>query len=330
MIETIYLEQDIQGHDRVREIIERFPKATVIPCQHYGEILNRKAQNFRLQKSKPALVLSQKQKGLVLPAPAAYGLGSANNYYFSHMLNCLYDCRYCFLQGMYRSAHYILFVNYEDFVADIKQTLARHGGQDVYFYSGYDCDSLALEPVSHFAEYFLPFFRQHPNAIIEFRTKSTQVRYFLDQEPMENVILAFSFTPAELSQALEHKVPALEKRLQAMVKLQQQGWSLGLRFDPLIYTDNYRHFYREMFQQIFSRLQADSLHSVSYGSFRMPEVYFQNSVKLYPYEKLFAGPLEKKQGMVAYAGDLEDELMAFCRDNLLQYVTPDKLYACEY
>lgn len=40
----------------------------------------------------------------------------------------------------------------------------------------------------------------------------------------------------------------------------------------------------------------------------MPEVYFQNSVRLYPYEKLFAGSLEKKQGMVADEVDLEEEL----------------------
>ena len=36
---------------------------------------------------------------LVHPVPATYGIGGDENYYFSHMLNCLYDCRYCFLQG---------------------------------------------------------------------------------------------------------------------------------------------------------------------------------------------------------------------------------------
>ena len=28
------------------------------------------------------------------------------DWYFSHMLNCLYDCRYCFLQGMSRNHCY--------------------------------------------------------------------------------------------------------------------------------------------------------------------------------------------------------------------------------
>ena len=31
------------------------------------------------------------------------------------MYNCLFDCRYCFLQGMYNSSNFVIFVNYEDF-----------------------------------------------------------------------------------------------------------------------------------------------------------------------------------------------------------------------
>ena len=40
------------------------------------------------------------------------------------MLNCVYDCRYCFLQGMYRSANYVLFVNYDDFRVQIEESIS--------------------------------------------------------------------------------------------------------------------------------------------------------------------------------------------------------------
>jgi spore photoproduct lyase len=71
------------------------------------------------RKQAPALILAKKHGKKVLPAPEGYGFEQGSGFYFSHMLNCLYDCRYCFLQGMYRSAHYILFTNYEDFMHDI-------------------------------------------------------------------------------------------------------------------------------------------------------------------------------------------------------------------
>ena len=147
MIDTIYVEDQVKRHPRVREICARFESARVISCQHYGEIFNRHNQNFKLQKARPALILAAKLNRRVLPIPAGYGINGARGYYFSHLLNCLYDCRYCFLQGMFRSAHYVWFVNYEDFIDDIRMTCNGANG-DTWFFSGYDCDSLALDPVA--------------------------------------------------------------------------------------------------------------------------------------------------------------------------------------
>ncbi|RKZ48346.1 MAG: DNA photolyase, partial [Gammaproteobacteria bacterium] len=89
MIETIYIEEEVAAHPRTLEILARFPDARQIHCQRYGEIFNRKAQSFRLQKQQPALILANKHKGFVLPAPENYGIGVKDNYYFSHMMNCL-------------------------------------------------------------------------------------------------------------------------------------------------------------------------------------------------------------------------------------------------
>ena len=45
------------GLTRVTEIIERVRPKHVVECEHYGEIFNRKRQDFREQKSAPALIL---------------------------------------------------------------------------------------------------------------------------------------------------------------------------------------------------------------------------------------------------------------------------------
>jgi len=330
MINTLYIEQDLQSHPRVLALRRRFPEANVITCERYGEILNRKAQNFRLQKKNPALIVSRKHEGHVLPAPAGYGIGGEHNYYFSHMLNCLYDCRYCFLQGMYRSAHYVWFVNYEDFLAQITRICHGHGREPVYFYSGYDCDSLALEPVTDFSAHFIPAMMQLENAYLELRTKSTQIRHLLKLPPHQRVIIAFSFTPGEIAELLEHKVPSLERRIEAMVKLQQQGWPLGLRFDPLIYTPGYQALYQRLFDRIFTRVQASRVHSISFGAMRMPENFYQKAVQLYPRERLFAADLERNGGMLSYPQAVEKQMMDFCHASLLEYVAPAQLFPCRY
>ena len=328
MIETLYIEETVFDHPRSRMIRERYPSATVIPCQRYGEVFNPKAQNFRLQKQQPSLILAEKFDNFVLPAPLSYNIGGQRNYYFSHMLNCIYDCRYCFLQGMYRSANYVLFINYEDFDSAI-ETVATESEQPSYFFSGYDCDSLALEPVTGFIKHTLPLFKNLDNAYLELRTKSTQIRTLLDTETMSNCIVAFSLSPETLAEALEHKAPPLQKRLDALDKLQQAGWPIGLRFDPIIYCDDYEKIYADFFEQVFARINPARLHSASLGTFRMPQGFYRNIVKLYPEEKLFAGPLAESQPMVSYEHEIEQTMLAFCREKLLQLMPEEKLFLCQ-
>jgi spore photoproduct lyase len=328
MIETIYIEDGVRQHPRTLEICQRFPAARKIYCQRYGEVFNPKAQNFRLQKRKPALILAEKYKKFVLEAPPGYGIGASRNYYFSHMLNCLYDCRYCFLQGMFQSANYLLFVNYEDFQNQIREISQATPEHPVHFFSGYDCDSLAMEPVTAFAQNFLPLFEQLPNAWLELRTKSTQVRSLLTQPPVSRCIVAFSFTPEEIAQAVEDKTPTVQRRIAAMIKLQDHGWQVGLRFDPLIYQPDYSAQYQRLFEQVFARLDINLLHSVSVGVFRLPEKFFKKIQQLYPDEKLFAGPLSNHQKMVSYQQPLEQDMVRSVSTMLLDYIPEHKFFPC--
>ena len=328
MIETIYIEENIVQHPRVIEIMTRFPQARKIICGRYGEVFNPKSQNFRLQKQKPALILAEKYKNFTMPVPSGYGIGASRNFYFSHMLNCLYDCRYCFLQGMYQSANYVLFINYEDFQDEIKQRCAETPTEAVHFFSGYDCDSLALEPVTGFAEQFLPIFETIPNAWLELRTKSTQVRSLLSREAFPRCIVAFSLNPDEIATKVEAKAPSLERRLDALLKLQAHGWQIGLRFDPMIYQLGYQQQYQHLFEQVFSVIKLESLHSVSLGAFRLPEKYFKKVHKLFPDEKLFVSPLENNQGIISYKEALEQEMTHFCTEQLLRYIPKELFFPC--
>lgn len=328
MISAIYIEKELVGHARVQALCQRFKHVPVIVCDRYTEIFNRKSQNFRIQKKAPALILARKHGNFVLPAPSAYSIGAEYNYYFSHMLNCLYDCRYCFLQGMYQSANYLLFINYEDFKTSLIEKMEAHKQTSSCFYSGYDCDSLAFDPVSGFVEYFLGLFADYPNATLELRSKSTQIRSLLDREPLKNVVVAFSFTPAQVSQRWENKVPDLEKRIDAMLRLAQQGWRIGLRFDPLLYHTDYQAQYAALFDQVFEKLDPESVHSVSLGLFRLPEKFHKKMFRLYPQEALFAAGLNTTDKMVSYNAVIEKEMLAYCEQLLLQKIDKTVYFPC--
>lgn len=327
MIGALYIEHDVAEHPRVLEIQRRFPKVPRIPIHRYGQVFNRGGQSFRLQKRRPSLILAQKVGQRVLPTPPGYGIGGERNFYFSHMLNCLYDCRYCFLQGMYRSAHYVLFVNYEETYDDIA-ALTAESSEPSWFFSGYDCDSLAFEGVSGFVASALPVFRRLSTAHLELRTKSLHLRPLLDSEAWERCVVAFSLTPQEVSEEWEHGVPQLSRRLQAMSALQERGWPIGLRFDPLIYSEDFQRRYQRLFQQVFEHLRGEAVHSVSFGPFRLPTGFFKRLEKQHGDAALLAGPLEQVDGMVSYRRDLEAQMVAWVQQELRAYVPEEVFFPC--
>lgn len=328
MLKTIYVEADLWDHPRTKAIRHRYPKSEYIVCEHYGEVFNKKSQNFRLQKQAPALILAKKEGQRILPAPENFGISDAENYYFSHFLNCPYDCRYCFLQGMYFSANYVWFINYEDFQQDILKISQKKGTQPLYFFSGYDGDSLALEPLTGFVNAYLPFFATLDNVYLELRTKSVQIRSLLKHSVIEQCIVAFSFTPEAISQKIEHGVPSVKARIHAMQQLAKQGWKLGLRLDPLIDCQAFESYYQELVADIFSQIPAECFHSVSIGPMRFPKQMHHRISTLYPTDPLFSQPLSNRDGLHSYTPEREAEMTAFVSKQLLQYINPAFLFKC--
>jgi len=326
-VDTIYIEKDVLSHPRTQAVLERHSNARHIHINRYTDVFNAPAQNFRVQKNDPALILAHKHGNRVLATPADYHIGGENNYYFSHMLNCIYDCRYCFLQGMYRSANYVVFVNYEDFFADIQSTTENNNAPS-WFFSGYDCDSLALEPVTHFIDNCIDAFSTMHNANLEIRTKSTQIRNLLARPAIDNCVIAYSLSPENIAKQEEHKTPGLQKRIQALNSLQQHGWKIGLRFDPLLKADNFEILYTELFDQVFSELDVSLIHSVSLGPFRLPKPFFKKMIRLYPESSLLAATMQKRGNMMSYDERTETTLLKFCEASLLKRIEPEQYFPC--
>lgn len=329
MFQALYIEEEIREHPKVLALLEKFSHLPRIFCERYGEVFNRKGQNFRLQKEGFSLILAKKHDNFLLKIPSGYGISNeqnVENYYFSHMLNCMYDCRYCFLQGMYRSAHIVLFVNYEDFAEAIVTKVRTTSANTFYFFSGYDGDSLALDHISGFSSYFLSIFSQLSNAYLELRTKSVNIFSLLNREPIKNCVVAFSLSPQEIVKAQEHKTPSLEKRLEAAQKLSQKGYLLGLRFDPLIYFPDFKKIYTAFFTEIFTKIPLFSIHSISLGPFRLPIHIFKNMLSLYPEEKLFSFGLEKQGNLMSYKKTRADEIVSFCKEEILKYAPKNLIY----
>ena len=328
MIETIYIEEEIIDHHITKNILKTLPRAEIVQISRYQELFNKRHQNFRLQKMNPGLILGKKYDNFVLPVPSGFGMDAQRNFYFSHMYNCPYDCRYCFLQGMYSSAHYVLFVNYEDFFKSISDTIEKHANSSLTFFSGYDCDSLALEKVSSFAKHTLDFFSKIPSVELELRTKSIVTSSLIERDPVKNCIVAFSLSPQKISDILDNKAPSVARRTAALKQLAKEGWSIGLRFDPLIYCSGWEDLYAGLIAEIMEGLDPSRLHSVSHGPLRFPKEIHKKIVSLHPENKLFSFPMKKKGGIVSYGAEIENLMSNFLQTELKKYTTQNKVFRC--
>ena len=80
---------------------------------------------------------------------------------------------------MYNSANFVVFVNFENYFSEIKKIVEFYKSDKITFFSGYDCDSLALDGITNFVNVTLNNFKNIPTAIIELRTKSVAIENLL-------------------------------------------------------------------------------------------------------------------------------------------------------
>ena len=101
--------------------------------------------------------------------------------------------------------------------------------------------------------------------------------------------------------------------------MQDKGWKIGLRFDPLIdYSEN-KLIYENFFNYIFSEVQVEKIHSVTTGFFRMPNNFFNKLVSIRPEDSLIFNKLNKQNSHknVDQRKECQEELKKFIKQNIL-------------
>ncbi len=323
MRKTIYIEKEIKDAPRTVNLLKKFKDPAIIFIDRYSEVFNKKNQNFGLQKINPAIILAKKHKNFLLETPKNYSIGKKKNYYFSYMYNCLFDCRYCFLQGMYNSSNLLIFLNYEDYFNEINSIRSKKTSNNTTIFSGYDCDSLGYDHVTNFSTTALLYFEKFKDIELEIRTKSTYLKPFY-RKSLNNIVLAFSFTPEKFSAKYELGVASFKKRINALKKVLEFGWNVGIRLDPFVVYQGWEKDYKNLFKILFSLVPRDQMHSVTYGNIRYPKQIFTNIKKKYPDEKLFLKFEKNKKNI--YDEDNEELIKSFCKKYLFNYVDNKKVF----
>ncbi len=320
----IYVEEQAYEYADTLRILNNFPDAHIIPIKHYKDVFNRKNQNPIAQKNAPALILAVQKETFIYPgAPVCQSFGNEHFYYSSLVMNCIFDCEYCYLQGMYPSAYPVIFVNIEDCFKKLSELLKVH---PIYLCISFDTDLLAFENITGFAAKWINYCKDNPSLTIEIRTKSANFKAIHNLDIPNNVILAWTLTPDYVINNFEHKTPSLDMRIQAVCQAVDKGCKVRLCFDPVLFFDDYQAEYSRFFKYIFAKINPDKINDVSFGAFRVSCDYLKKMRKLRPTSLVLWYPYDTSNGVAGYDTNLNEELISFFKKELANYISDDKIY----
>lgn len=324
----IYVEQRVMNHWRTKKILQKLPHAQVIFVTHYKDIFNRKGQKPVQQQKSQSLILAAKEDHFFYEgSPLCQNFGNENFYYCSTIMNCVYDCSYCYLKGMYPSGHMVVFVNLEDYFEELKQLLQK---KSIYLCVSYDADLLAVEPLAGYARLWAEFAAKHEKLKLEIRTKSARGEMW--QFPgIPNVIYAFTLSPQQVICQSENKTPSEQARVECMMEGLKKGFPVRLCFDPMLYLPEWKLAYTALFMRLDAALQnagkcMNDFTDVSVGTFRISKDYLKRLRQQNPDSAVVQFPFVTVGGICQYPQELLEEMENFMRTELEKRMDREKIF----
>ncbi len=323
----IYVEKQAKDFLASKQIINKFPSSTIIEIEHYKDVFSRYKNNFRLQKDSLKIILAKKESGFLYPINKFIQSQNQENFYYSSMvLNCLYDCEYCLLQGMHQSSYIVIFVNTDDFFNEISKKLST---LDSMFLSiSYDSDLLAFEHITSFISLWIEFANKNKKLSLEIRTKSSNFKH-IQNLYNENTILSFTLSPLEVIERFEHKTASLEARVKSINNALRLNWKVSLVFDPIIDIENASDIYRKFLIYLKKNIEFDKIESIVIGTFRLNSDFLKNIQKTKLQSSLLYYPYKIENKTVSYESHTKDFLINLVKSELINIIQKDNIFIQE-
>jgi spore photoproduct lyase len=245
---------------------------------------------------------------------------------------CFYQCDWCYLKLTYRAAFPFITVRVQ--YDRIKEQLTKKlntSEKPVIFSSGELADSLSMEHLTRTAREFIPWFGQTGNGYLYMLTKSDNINEILNLPHNGHSIITWSLNNEEVSRQFEIGAPSFERRLQAAVKVQEGGYRIRIRLDPIVPIPDWEVVYANTVRKIFEKVKPESVTigtlRFEEGFYKMRKTFFTNP-KLVKFvdgmvpmfsPKLFPGVKRPKSGKYSFSEDKRVEIFSFVIHEIRKY-----------
>lgn len=320
----IYVEKNILNNKITKEILNKFKNSKVIIINDYKEVFSGFDQNFSLQKNSQKLILARKKDNFFYKGSnLCHDFNNSTFFYTNNILNCLYDCKYCYLGGMYPSSNIVIFVNIEDYFENLEKISKDY--EDIYLSVGYETDAVLFEFIYPFLNLWFKKINDLKNVKIEIRSKSNILHKILPMKVSERIIPAWTINPGNIIYKYEKRTPSLEKRIESIKKAQKNGWKIRLSIDPIIIENENKEDYIDFIKKIFMNLETNKIRDISIGLFRLPNSYLKN-LKKHSNSPIIFKDYNIINSIATYSSEQKERIMKLFIKELAEYIDKEKIF----
>ena len=248
----IYYEKDALNYLLGKELFDKYneKKIKFIEIENHNNIEElRTKENKEFANLKRNLIIGIRKTHKFVP-----------NYKVSNYLvpytssGCTAMCLYCYLVCNYNKCSYLrLFVNREEMLDKIKR-VANKEEKDLVFEIGSNSDLILENTITNNLVWTIEEFKNNPKGLLTFPTNFDMVDPILPLNHKGKVIARMSVNPKEIIRTIEIGTSPLEKRVQAINKLAEAGYKIGILIAPVILVKNWKIQYEELLKFLENNL----------------------------------------------------------------------------
>lgn len=191
---------------------------------------------------------------------------------------CIAMCMYCYLVCNYNKCAYLrLFVNREYMLDKIKKT-ANKSEKNLVFEIGSNSDLILENTITGNLEWTIENFKDQEKGMLTFPTKFDMVDPILNLNHNKKIIVRMSVNPEEVINKIEFGTSRLHGRIEAINKLVEAGYIVGILVAPIILVENWRMLYDDLLKELSTKLTEKAKKQVFFELIFMTYSYVHNAI----------------------------------------------------